>query len=291
LIFEKTKRGGGILTQIITDSAADLPADIIDKYNIHVVPLTVNIDGKEYFDRVNLSAQEFYQKMATTKTLPKTSGPSVAAFIKAFSDLAAKGELLCINISSGLSSTYQTACLAKEMSGVNVKIFDTWTTSLGQGLHAIKAAMLNEKGFSRTEIINKLTHYRNTMTNLVLLDTLENVVKGGRLSKVQGSLAKLLNIKVLLTGDQGKLVVQEKVHGKKKAFKILMEMINDGAQKAKNITTRLFSITHCNNIKDAEYLKNHIMDKYQPCEVIVNDMGPTIATYSGKGGLIISFLE
>lgn len=188
------------MIQIITDSAADLPPKIINKYNIHVVPLTVNIDGNEYIDGVDLSPQEFYKKMAAAKNLPKTSQPPVAAFSKMFRNLTSKGELLCINISSKLSGTYQTACLAKGISGVDVTVFDSWAATLGQGLQVIKAARLAEKGLSCTEIINKLTQYRNNMNILILLDTLENIVKGGRLSKFQGTLAKLLNIKVLLTG-------------------------------------------------------------------------------------------
>lgn len=277
------------MIQIITDSAADLPPEIIERYNIHVVPLTVNIDGEEYIDGVNLSSQEFYQKMAVAKTLPKTSQPPAATFIKTFQDLASKGELLCLNISSKLSGTYQTACLAKEMSGVDVAVFDTWAATLGQGLQVIKAAVLAEKGFSCTKIINKLTQYKNNMTILILLDTLENIVKGGRLSKFQGSLAKLLNIKVLLTGVEGAVVMLERMHGRKKALQRVMEIISDKVQEAKEIPTKMFSISHCNNVKDAEYLKKQIMEKYQPCDVIINDMGSTIATYAGKGGMVISF--
>ena len=277
------------MIQIITDSSADLPTELIEKYDIHVVPLTVNIDGKEYLDGIELSSQEFYKKMATAKTLPKTSQPPAATFIKTFQNLTSKGELLCINISSKLSGTYQTACLAKEMSGIDVTVFDTWAATLGQGLQVIKAAMLAEKGFSCTEIVDKLTQYRNNMTILILLDTLENIVKGGRLSKFQGSLAKLLNIKVLLAGVEGAVVMMERMHGRKKALQRVMEIINDKVQETKEIPTNMFSISHCNNIKDAEFLKNQIMEKYRPCDVIVNDMGTTIATYAGQGGMVISF--
>lgn len=277
------------MLQIITDSAVDLPLEIIQEYNIHVVPLTVNIDGKEYTDGIDLSSQEFYQKMAVAKKLPKTSQPPVAAFSKIFRDLTSKGELLCVNISSKLSGTYQTACLAKEMSGVDVTVFDSWAATMGQGLQVIKAARLAEKGFSRTEIINKLTQYRNNMTILILLDTLENIVKGGRLSKFQGSLAKLLNIKVLLTGVEGAVVMLDRVHGRKKALQRVMDIVSEKVQKAKDIPVNMFGISHCNNNKDAEFLKKQIMEQFQPCDVVINDMGSTIATYAGKGGMVISF--
>ena len=277
------------MIQIITDSGADLPQNIIKKYNIHVVPLTVNIDGKEYFDGINITSHEFYEKMAAAKTLPKTSQPPAATFVRVFKSLASRGELLCINMSSKLSGTYQTACLAREMAGIDVAVFDSWAATLRQGLQVIKAAMLAEKGLSRTEIINKLTAYRNNMTIYVLLGTLENIVKWGRLSKFKGSLARILNIRILLTGVEGSVVMLEKIHGKKKTLQRILERMNDTLQGAKDLSTRYFSIAHCDNPKDAELLKNAMMENFQPCDVIVNDMGSTIATYAGQGGMVISF--
>jgi len=279
------------MIQVITDSAADLPAEIVEKYNIKVVPLTVHIDGKEYADGIDISTQEFYEKMSRTKELPKTSQPSAASFIKVFKELESKGELLCINISSKLSGTYQTACLAKKISGVNVAVFDSWAATLGQGLQVIKAALLAEKGMSREHIIQFLTEYKKGLTHYVLLDTLENVVKGGRLSKFQGSLAKLLNIKVLLTGVEGALVTLEKIHGRKKALQRVIERMGEKLREAKDIPTRLFSISHFNNLKDAEMLKSQIIKNFNIKEeqFIVNEMGSTIATYAGEGGMVISF--
>lgn len=279
------------MIQVITDSAADLPAEIVEKHNITVVPLTVYIDGKEYADGIDISTKEFYEKMAKTKELPKTSQPSAASFIKVFQELEAKGELLCINISSKLSGTYQTACLARKLSGVNVAVFDSWAATLGQGLQVIKAALLAEKGMSRDHIIQILTEYKKGLTHYVLLDTLENVVKGGRLSKFQGSLAKLLNIKVLLTGVEGAVVILDKIHGRKKAFQRIMERMGEKLREAKDIPTRLFSISHCNNLKDAEMLKSQIIKDFnvKDEQFIINEMGATIATYAGEGGMVISF--
>jgi len=279
------------MIQVITDSAADLPAEIVKKYNITVVPLTVHIDGKEYADGIDISAQEFYEKMSKAKELPKTSQPSAASFIKVFKELESKGELLCINISSKLSGTYQTACLAKKISGVNVAVFDSWAATLGQGLQVIKAALLAEKGMSRDHIIQFLTEYKKGLTHFVLLDTLENVVKGGRLSKFQGSLAKLLNIKVLLTGVEGALVTLDKIHGRKKALHRVIERMGEKLRGAKDIPTRLFSISHFNNLKDVEILKSQIIKNFNIKEeqFIINEMGSTIATYAGEGGMVISF--
>lgn len=174
------------MIQIITDSTADLPENLLKKYNIHVVPLTIHIGGQEYKEG-EISTKNFAQKMAASKTLPKTSQPSPASFAKVFRKLAPHGELICITLSSKLSGTYQSACLAKKLSGVDVAIFDSLASTLAQGLYVIKAAEMAEEGFSRSEIIKELEQYRDQMSIYVILNTLEYAVKGGQTEQVSGS--------------------------------------------------------------------------------------------------------
>jgi len=275
------------LVQIVIDSSADLPEEIREKLNIHTVPLTVTIDGIEYAEGVNITPQEFYEKMSKATELPKTAQPSPAAFSKVFKQIASLGDsILCLTISSKLSGTYQSAIMAKEMEPVDATIFDTRAGSLGHGLQAIRAAELAAQGCSREEILSELKEYRQNMTILILLDTLENIVKGGRLSKFQGSLAKILNIKVLLQGVEGAVELVEKIRGKKRFLDRVLEIIG---QKGEDLSDRRFGITHLNNIKDAEFLKNEIIKRFNPKDVIINYMGPTMGTYAGSGGIIISF--
>lgn len=276
------------MIQIITDSAADLPADLITKHHLRVVPLTVNIDGKEYIEGIDITTEEFNKKMASSRTLPQTSQPPAASFAGAFRRSAPQDELLCITISSKLSGTYQSACLAREMSGCDVAVFDSQAATLGQGLQVIKAAELAEKGLSRNRIIEELERYRNSMNIYILLYTLENIVKGGRLSKFQGALTKILNIKVLLTGVEGEVVMLERIHGRKKALHRLLERITGKLQDIQN-RSRRFGISHCLNLADAEFLKGQIKERFPSSDVIINEMGPTISTYAGPGGLVISF--
>lgn len=274
------------MLQIITDSSADLPEDIIEKYNIHVVPLTVTIDESDYEEGVTITPQEFYKKMFSSRELPKTSQPSPSKFAKVFNELAEKGELLCLTISSGLSGTYQSACIARDMLNVKVTVFDTLAGSLGHGIQIIKAAEMAAEGFSLNKIVEKLKEYREQMNILILLDTLENIVKGGRLSKFQGSIAKILDIKILLHGIEGKVEILEKIRGKKKFLERTIEVIGE---RRKDFSDTVFGITHLDNIEDAEYLKRVIIERYNPKDVIINYMGATMGTYAGKGGLIVSF--
>jgi DegV family protein with EDD domain len=176
------------MIKFISDSSAEL----LEKYDITLVPLTVSIDGHDYLEKVELTPQEFFHKMFSTEVLPKTSQPAPASFAEAFSQFGPDTEILCFTISSGLSGTYQSASIGKDLSNAKVTVFNTLAGSLGHGLQIIRAAELIKQGSTVEEIVADLTKYRENMNILVLLNTLENIVKGGRLSKFQGSLAKIL---------------------------------------------------------------------------------------------------
>ena len=176
--------------------------------------------------------------------------------------------------------------MAKEFTYSNVTVFDTLAGSLGHGLQIIRAAELAEAGSTIEEIVTQLTDYRDQMTILILLDTLENIVKGGRLTKFQGSIAKLLHIKVLLEGVRGKVEVLEKVRGTKKFLNRVITVIGERQPDFSQIT---FGITHNGNEKGVEELKQVIMEQYHPKDVLINHMGATMGTYAGKDGMIISF--
>ncbi|MGI6553083.1 MAG: DegV family protein [Bacillota bacterium] len=272
------------MLQIVTDSSCDLTDEQLEEHNITVVPLKVTIDGQEYFERVDLSPLEFYGRMA--EALPRTSQPPPLAFAKIFNALSRKGEVLCLTISSKLSGTYQSACMGKEMSGGPVTVFDTLAGSLGHGLQVLKAAEMASAGFSVAKIVEKLKSYRDEMNILILLDTLENIVRGGRLSKFQGTLAKVLDIKVILEGVQGEVELREKIRGRKRFLNRALELIGERKQ---DFSRTVFGITHVNNMPDVDYLEQAIKERFKPAGVLVNYMGSVMSTYAGKNGMIISF--
>jgi DegV family protein with EDD domain len=274
------------MLQIVTDSSADLPKEILDKYNISVVPMTISIDGRDYLEGVDLTPQEFYEKMFNSKEMPKTSQPSPAAFADCFRTLADKGPILCLAISSGLSGTYQSACIGADMSEADVRVIDTMAGSLAHGLQLIEAGRLAEKGEPVDKVVEFLENFKKHANILVLLDTLENIVKGGRLSKFQGSIARILDIRVILHNVEGKVEILEKVRGKGRFLQRALDVIGE---RKKDFSDTVFGITHIDNLQDAEYLKNEIIKRYKPRDVIINYMGATMGTYAGKGGMIVSF--
>lgn len=276
------------MINIVTDSSCDLSKEYIKKNNIRVVPLYIRFDDEEYLDGVDITPQEFYDKMYNFPRLPKTAQPSPATFLKAFKESAQEGaKTLCITLTSKLSGTFQSANIAKNMSGLgdDVVVFDSLSATGGLNLQIMKAVDMIKQGLGMDEIIKKLEKFRDEELAMVaLLNTLENVVKGGRLSKFTGAIAKLFDIKAILDVVDGTVVLAEKLRGKKQLFEKALERIGE---KVSDFSKRVFYITHVDNIEGAEYLKQEILKRFNPLDVVINYMGPTISTYAGKGGIVI----
>lgn len=194
---------------------------------------------------------------------------------------------MCLTISSKLSGSFSSAVLGKQIAGSNnVTVFDTLAASIGQGLQVIKAAELVNAGLSLEKILEFLHKMRDEMKFVILLDTLENIVKGGRLSRFQGSLAKLLNIKVVLHNVQGSVEILEKVRGKNKSLQRSVELLGE---RCADFSNRIIGITHVDNLEDAQSLAEAIKARYHPKDILIHEMGATISTYAGKAGLIVAF--
>ena len=277
------------MIHIVTDSSCDLPEEYLKKHNISIVPLTIRFDDdKEYREKIDITPEEFYKKMAASSTLPKTAQPSPASFLKVFEEVAEPGdEILCITISSKLSGTFQSANLAKNMTSIPVTVFDSLAASPGHALQIMRAVELRDSGHSIDEIIADLTNFRdNEMRIFIYLKTVENIVKGGRITRFQGTLAKIMNIKLICEGIKGEVVPLEKVRGEKRALERLISLI--GQQKT-NFSDTVFYITHTENPEDAEFIKSELVKRYKPRQVLIYEIGPTVGTYTGPGGIVLTF--
>lgn len=275
------------MIQIVTDSSADIPKFLLEKYEIHIVPLTIHLKGIEYDEGVDITPHDFYKEMYSSVELPKTSQPTPARFAQLFSELLEQGEILCLTVSSKLSGSFGSANLGKELSrNPEVVVFDTEAGSIGHGLQVLQAAEMVRAGYMIDKILSQLDQYRKEMKFLILLDTLENIVKGGRLSRFQGSLAKLLNIKAILHNVEGSAEILEKVRGHQKSLHRVIELVGE---RCNDFSNRVIGITHVDNFSDAQFLAHELNKLYHPKEIIINEMGSTIATYAGKSGLIVAF--
>jgi DegV family protein with EDD domain len=276
--------------RIVTDSSCDLPAELAQELDIEVVPLTVIIDGQEYVEGVTMDASRFAHVMRNSTELPKTSQPSPHAFASAFERVATTAnkaaEVLCITLSSKLSGTFQSACMARKFFRGTVNVIDSRSGTLGLGLMALEAKRLATLGLSLSEITEKIEAMREQISVFVSLDTLENAVKGGRVRRVEAAVAQLLRMKIFVRTKDGEVVVCGKARGRKNMLAGFLEAMQT---KAEDYRDRFVGITHVDNVADAQVLADAVRHRFSPARIIIAPMGSTIATYAGVGALALAY--
>ncbi|PFO92316.1 DegV family protein [Bacillus cereus] len=279
--------------KIITDSAADLPVELLQAYDIDLIPLRVYDEAEtEYLDGVTLESVTLLQKMREGAVY-RTSLPSLETFQEKFVSYAKEGNpCIYLAFSSELSGTYQSSVVIKEevketYADLDLEIIDTKCASLGQGLVVLEAAKMAKDGASKEDILNRVAFLMNHMEHIFTVADLQYLVRGGRLSKVAGFIGGLLNIKPILNVEEGKLVPLEKVRGKKKVLSRIVDIMEE---RGKDLKGQTIGITHGDDLETAEALKLLITERFG-CEVfIVNTIGAAIGAHTGPGVITLFFL-
>ncbi|MBE7128712.1 DegV family protein [Bacillus mycoides] len=280
--------------KIITDSAADLPVELLQAYDIDLIPLRVYDEAEtEYLDGVTLKSVTLLQKMREGAVY-KTSLPSLETFQEKFVSYAKEGNpCIYLAFSSELSGTYQSSVLIKKevketYTDLDLEIIDTKCASLGQGIVVLEAAKMAKEGASKEEILNRVAFLMKHMEHIFTVADLQYLVRGGRLSKVAGFIGGLLNIKPILNVDEGKLVPLEKVRGKKKVLSRIVDIMEE---RGKDLKGQTIGMTHGDDLETTEALKALITERFG-CEVfIVNTIGAAIGAHTGPGALTLFFLN
>ncbi|MBK5447317.1 DegV family protein [Bacillus sp. TH22] len=280
--------------KIITDSAADLPVELLQAYDIDLIPLRVYDEAEtEYLDGVTLKSVTLLQKMREG-AIYKTSLPSLETFQEKFVSYAKEGNpCIYLAFSSELSGTYQSSVLIKKevketYTDLDLEIIDTKCASLGQGIVVLEAAKMAKEGASKEVILNRVAFLMEHMEHIFTVADLQYLVRGGRLSKVAGFIGGLLNIKPILNVDEGKLVPLEKVRGKKKVLSRIVDIMEE---RGKDLKGQTIGMTHGDDLETAEALKALITERFG-CEVfIVNTIGAAIGAHTGPGALTLFFLN
>lgn len=275
--------------KIITDSSCDLPQDLIDKYDIGVVSLHVTFDNNETFtERVTITPEQFWERMAESRELPKTSRPAPEAFAGAFREaLANHASVVFIGLSSALSGTFESAQLAAKSVSGDIHLIDSLTGSLGLGILAVKAHEFINSGVNAQAVAKKIIDYRDGMTTLFTMDSLENLIKGGRVGRLPGFIGTMLSIRPIgRAGDVGQIDVLEKVRGRARSLQRIVQLVGE---MGSNLQEKIVGISHVNCFQEALGLKKSIEENFHPKNVIISKVGSTMGTYAGNGGLIVSF--
>ena len=210
--------------KIITDSTLDLPVELIREKNIEVLPLLINFGEESYLDGVEITTKEMIDKINATGVLPTTAQVTPNRFEETFKKYLDEGyKIVVLTLSSDMSGTYQSACIAKEMlESDDIVVIDSRNVTSGLGLLVLKACELRDKGLGIKEIEEEILKAIPKVKSSLNFESLENLVRGGRLSKTAGTIGSVLGLRLILEVKDGKMSVKDKVRGSKKALKKLI---------------------------------------------------------------------
>ena len=274
---------------VITDSSAFLQAETLRKEDLFVLDIPVNIDGQEYVEGVNLTAQEFYEKMARSSELPKTSQPSIAKLDEILSSLKEKGytHVLGLFLSSGISGFHQNIqYMTDEFEGLTIAFPDTRITSAPLGFMVESVFQWSEQGDDFQSILDKLTEQIENTSAFIMVDDLDHLVKGGRLSNGAAILGNLLSIKpILYFNDQGVIEVYENVRTEKKATKRLVEIVKEVTANGNYQIT----VIHGNAPQKAADLLQLLLDGGVATDISIATFGSVIGTHLGEGSIALGY--
>lgn len=274
--------------RIVADSSCDLNDELKEKMDIGLVPLKIQIDDKTYVDDEKLNINELLSAMSNSENPVKTSSPSPGDFIKEYEKA---DNVFVVTLSSQLSGTFNSAMIAKniieESTEKFIHIFDSKSACVGETLISMKIFELIQEKYDKLDIVNKVNQYIKEMKTLFILDNLDNLIKGGRMTKIAAHIASLLNIKPIMGGDQeGNIKLVDKVRGSKRAFKRFVEIIGI---EAGNTEGKTIGIAHCNAPEKANELKEEIEKKYNFKNIIVTEMAGLSSVYANDGGIVVAF--
>lgn len=275
---------------VFTDSSAYLSEETLQREDLFVLDIPVNIDGEEYVEGINLSAEEFYQKMAQASELPKTSQPSIAKLDEILTSLKEQGytHALGLFLSSGISGFYQNIqYMVDDYEGLTIAFPDTLITSAPLGIMVESVFNWRDQGDDFASIQDKLAIQISRTSAFIMVDDLDHLVKGGRLSNGTAILGNLLSIKpILYFNDQGVIEVYEKVRTEKKATKRLIEIIKETTASGQYRVI----VIHGNDPEKAEELRQHLLDFGLGSDVSLATFGSVIGTHLGAGSIALGYI-
>lgn len=270
------------MIKLVVDSSADVPEFVREQ--VITAPLTINFGEKEYVDRETITPTEFFEKLQQEKESPKTSQVTPTRFIEAFKkELDAGNQVVCLTIASSASGTYQSAVLAKnELDSDDILLIDSNMLCIGEAYLAIKILDWIKEGKNLKEIEELAKPYtQNIVEHLFSVDTLEYLKRGGRITGAKAFVAELLNIKPILTVEDGMTKPIGKVRGRKKVIPYFIKHMKENIDYDK---TDFICIGHGNDLEIAKQLEQTIKEELNWTKpTYISEIGPTIGTHSGPG--------
>ncbi|MEK3797447.1 DegV family protein [Peribacillus sp. FSL H8-0477] len=273
--------------KIVTDSTVDMTPQELEKYDVEMVPLSISINDEVFLDKIEIEQDEFLQKMRKSKELPKSSQPPAGVFMEVYDRLGQDGsEIISIHMTGGMSGTVQSAESAASMSDATVHVVDSKFISKALSFQVIEAAKMAEAGKSVAEILERLEMIRNQTGLIIVIDTLENLVKGGRIGKASAFIGSLLNIKPIAILDEGVLNPVSKARSQAQVVKYIAKKITaDTSGKV----VKGIGIVHVNGFEIADKVRKAVAELSGFGEILLEDTTPVISTHTGEGAFAIMY--
>lgn len=274
--------------RIVADSSCDLNKELEQKMDVYLVPFKIDVEKESFIDDETLAVSDLIKAMKASPNPIKTSCPSPGDFATEYKK---SDTVFVVTISEQLSGTYNSAIVAKDMikeedENKFVHVFNSKSASVGETLTAMKIQECIDENLSNTQIVEKVEKFIEDMSTYFISEDLSNLIKNGRISKTQGLIANVLNIKPIMAADKtGNIIAIEKVRGSKKAFKRLAEIIGESGVKFED---RIVAISHADALEKAIDLKEDLM-KYNFKDIIIVETKGLSTAYVNDGGIILSF--
>lgn len=275
---------------IVTDSTCDLTKEELLEHGIHVVPLTIQINGKTYVDGIDVQPESFMELMKTSPELPKSSQPAPGKFKELYDELGAKGDqIISIHMSGALSGTVDSARQAAELSDADVTVIDSRYIAIGLAIQIREAIRLRDEDATVEQIVSRLEEVSKNTKLLVVVDTLENLIKGGRIGKGKGMIGSLLNIKPIAMLEDGAYTPVSKARSHKQAVNFLFKQF---LEDTKDKTVKAIGISHADGLLGYGNPLKELIESTGFNDVEVKFTSPIISTHTGPGAIgFIYFAE
>jgi DegV family protein with EDD domain len=268
-----------VTTGVVTDSTADLPAGLQERFGLACVPLVVNWDGQTFRDKIDLSTDEFYRRLRTSKSLPKTGAPSPAAFEEAFrQQLREHAAVVGVSLPSKLSGTLDVARRAAEtVDPGRISIVDSGSVSIGQAWLVEAAASMGADGAEPGDIVQRLELLKPRLRIFCVLDTLEFLQRGGRIGRARALVGTLLSVKPILAIRDGEVHPVERVRTMAGAVRRVVELVVGLGSVERLCVIQGAADTH------AHELEQQLQAHYPELTIERGEIGPVLGTHAGPG--------
>jgi DegV family protein with EDD domain len=272
--------------KILTDSLADIPAEISKELDITTVPLTVRFGTEEYIDRVTLFPTEFYHKLVSSSTLPTTSFPSSVVFEEVYRKLAETTDrILAIHTIASLTGIFNASCAAAgNITSARIELIDSEQVSMSLGWLVILAARAAQEGHSLAEVRAIVENAKPRVHIIAMLDTLEYAQRGGRLGKGAALVGGMLHVKPLVSAVHSEIVPVENVRTQKRALERLAEIVLASGP------IQELSVIHADALQHAQTLQKMLAKTFPLEQIVMSETGPVLGTHTGPGAVGIAWL-